>query len=948
MPTGQDSIEANSMLSQIDACFQEGNFTEVLSNCKRLQKLAKTTQWWEMYATAKVQECEAFIRSDRKEDFKFCLTALDTFLQSHRRDLGQAYKRFWLESYYGWGTYYESIGMYDQAIIRFQNIADTLATRDSLSGFEQIKACGAVQYIAAIEEAMGDYETAIHHYLEALEYLKIPGDYPSRFITSYSHVAQIYKKQRQYATALDYFRKAFEVLEKSADKIPQAVEYQVRMHFHLANFYLETAQPDSALQVLQRGENFITSKTINRFAPDIYITYGRIYTQQFKYQATEEAFNRAIRLRGSNRNHYTVPVYIALGKMWVQRKNYYKALGAYQNALYHLSTSFQPLDLTDNPTLQEVYLKQELLQVLQLKAESCYQLHLSDEPDLAWLQQAWRNAEMALMLIDSVRLDYSSEADKQFLVGNSYPIFEQAIYYSYLLFDYTQHVKYKDFAFLASERSKALILNEAVGRTQSIEYSGLSQQYREQILLLQSQLRGLEEQFYEAQTDPRPNQALIRDLQVQLYQQREDLKTYIDQLEEANATFAQYNSAKQSSTVAEAQALLDDQTSLVEYFEGEQHVFVFVLANDDSQFFCLRKNASLAIQVEKLRKTLYLKLETYANLANELYGQIWQPIESSLKTRVVIVPDGVLNYLPFEALLTKMPENIERPNTFAYLLYDYQFSYAYSAALLKKMKNYVREGSGKILAFAPSFPENKELTTNDLALRSSFGPLKHNDYEVGEIMREVSGKSFYKKRASWERFRRLAPLYQFIHLSTHGKANDQRGTQSMLAFRSGSDIDTCHVFQLYDLKLQAEMVVLSACETGIGELQHGEGIIGLSRGFIVAGAASLITTLWSVNDRPSADLMVNFYRFLKKGLPKDAALQAAKKELIENSDFAHPFYWAGFIANGNMRPVELKDAPNWWCILGISVLGIFIFIGFFLQKKLRNSFSGLLAKLSLF
>lgn len=227
----------------------------------------------------------------------------------------------------------------------------------------------------------------------------------------------------------------------------------------------------------------------------------------------------------------------------------------------------------------------------------------------------------------------------------------------------------------------------------------------------------------------------------------------------------------------------------------------------------------------------------------------------------------MLNYLPFEALLSAaVPhEHTYRHNTFQYLLKAYQISYAYSATLLDKMSSHRLAIKGKLLGFAPAFPEGQNSQSTSVAERSgAFGPLFYNEEEVRSIPFWIAGRRFYKKQATLAHFLEFAPFYRFIHLSTHAKANDAEGTQSILAFSNENGIETCDVNAIYNLHLQADMVVLSACETGLGELQRGEGIIGLTRGFIVAGASSVITTLWSVNDRASADLMQSYYQLLKR------------------------------------------------------------------------------------
>ena len=147
--------------------------------------------------------------------------------------------------------------------------------------------------------------------------------------------------------------------------------------------------------------------------------------------------------------------------------------------------------------------------------------------------------------------------------------------------------------------------------------------------------------------------------------------------------------------------------------------------------------------------------------------------------------------------------------------------------------------------------------------------------------------------------------------------------------------DSLMLEELYAQRLHAEMVVLSACETGIGELYKGEGIMSLGRGFTYAGARSLISSLWEVNDRSTAMIMKAFYQYLAEGVEKDLALQQAKKDYLSRSDQfqSHPYFWAAFVANGDMKALEMEEKSvdlRW--LLGFVIL-IFLSLGYYVYKK---------------
>ena len=160
--------------------------------------------------------------------------------------------------------------------------------------------------------------------------------------------------------------------------------------------------------------------------------------------------------------------------------------------------------------------------------------------------------------------------------------------------------------------------------------------------------------------------------------------------------------------------------------------------------------------------------------------------------------------------------------------------------------------------------------------------------------------------ATKQKFQELASGFKILHLATHGKANHQDGEFSFLAFSTEDGSSLLSVAELYNLSLNADMVVLSACETGIGAQQRGEGVISLARAFAFAGAKSIVASLWSVNDKSTMEIMDQFYAGIKTGWSKPQALAQAKRDYLTKNpgQNAHPFFWAGFVGVGDMDGIE--------------------------------------------
>ncbi|ELR70926.1 tetratricopeptide repeat domain protein [Fulvivirga imtechensis AK7] len=200
-------------------------------------------------------------------------------------------------------------------------------------------------------------------------------------------------------------------------------------------------------------------------------------------------------------------------------------------------------------------------------------------------------------------------------------------------------------------------------------------------------------------------------------------------------------------------------------------------------------------------------------------------------------------------------------------------------------------------------------------------------------MRTLEARYFLNQSATENSFRDNAAEAAILHLSMHARVDDLNPNSSAFYF-AGTEVSTgeenygndniLHLYELYNMPLKANLVVLSACETGIGRYARGEGIMSLGRAFQFAGCPSVTMSLWSVNDRSSAGIMENFFFNLSEGMRKDEALRQAKLSFIkdpQNKYFAHPYYWSGFTLMGDPTPVVEKHYPTYTFLI-IALLAL--------------------------
>nr|MBX2876370.1 CHAT domain-containing protein [Saprospiraceae bacterium] len=433
-----------------------------------------------------------------------------------------------------------------------------------------------------------------------------------------------------------------------------------------------------------------------------------------------------------------------------------------------------------------------------------------------------------------------------------------------------------------------------------------------------------------------PRDSLLAQYNDKIFHLRQDREDLIRQFE---TTYPDYYRLKYDARVADVpsiqQQLQEDQT-LIEYFIGDDNLYVFLITPEDYRIEKIEKDFSLQALIEGLRQgvTAYHQSghkseanydernDQFIENAHCLYELLIQPL-GPLSKELLIVPDGVLGHLPFEILLRETPEEAHRFTTHPYLIKEHTIGYNFSATLwqLMRQKTYYSDG---LLSMAPSFPATSSRHKQETGQRK-LGPLLHNSAEVKAVQKLFGGRKLNGAEATLGQFQHYAPAYKFLHLATHAQLEDRDINYSFLAFTPATDSsvsDKLFIRDLYNLRLTCDMVVLSACETGVGEWQSGEGIISLARGFAYAGAKSIVTSLWSANDHSTAQIMEYFYAHLKDGLSKKEALRQAKLQFLSSQKDplnTHPFYWATFIPIGDLETavgVANYASTSWlWCLL---------------------------------
>jgi CHAT domain-containing protein len=327
-------------------------------------------------------------------------------------------------------------------------------------------------------------------------------------------------------------------------------------------------------------------------------------------------------------------------------------------------------------------------------------------------------------------------------------------------------------------------------------------------------------------------------------------------------------------------------------------------------------------------------LNNFAISSYDLYELLIKPVEKVIQQRkIIVIPDGILGYIPFETLIKKKPV-LSKPDykAFEYLMKTNCIRYAYLSSYISDQPNSRRKANKTMLGFAPVHFEN----FNDPLLK----PLPLSEEEIIQTAKIAHGDTYIAKMATESNFKKQAGQYKILHIATHTQLDTLNPEYSKVLFYRDNDSledNQLNTFEISGLSLNARLAVLSGCNTGTGKLLQGEGVFNLARGFIYAGVPSIVMTLWEIEDNPGAEIMTAFYTNLKDGMPTDEALWKAKLHYLENSDIlnAHPYFWSTFVSIGKSETIALND-HNWWFIavaIGLCVITIGIVL---LRKKAKS------------
>jgi tetratricopeptide (TPR) repeat protein len=792
------------------------------------------------------------------------------------------------------GRYAEAVEMYQQALVIARKVGDRTKERTTLNN------------IGVVYQSQGRYTKALEMYQQALAITREVGN-RAEGGTILNNIGFVYHAQGRYAEALEMYQQALVIHREVGNRpIEGGTLNNIGFVYHTQGRYAEALEMYQQALVIHRevGNQPTEGATLNNI--------GLVYQNQGHYTEAFEMYQQALAIHREVGNPQMEGATLSnIGDVYQAQGRYTEALESYQQALaIHREVGNRPIEGDTLNNIGVMYRAQgrhaEALEMYQQALAIHREVGNRPREGTALTNiggayeaqgrypEALAAYQQAMDTFEAVRAVAGSEQGRASFIAQYADLYARAAG----LF----HQQGQDeAAFFTSERgrARAFLDSLATGQVQLSDNEAANLLAQEQEAYAQRQAvqdalaraRALDPSTSSGQAPPDPD--LVADLEAQLAEAKQTYATVQAEIEARGDQLADLVPGRSQNVlgVAEVQALLDEETTLLSYFVLDDQTLAFLITPSSFEVVTIEvSRQELTNRVSAFRDLVALEaqqpderlIRDRLTAAQALFNALLSPLSPHLShPTLVIVPHNVLHYLPFAALADEEGTPLAARFT---------LSFAPSASALSYAQANRNPDQGRLLALGNP--------TTDLP------PLAFAEGEVQAISPlYASPSTLLGPDASEAAFRVAAPSADWIHLAVHGQFNPISPLFSTLHLAGEpttrttltSDTDGwLEVHEVYGLDLrEANLVVLSACQTKLGELSRGDELVGLTRAFLYAGTPTVAATLWEVDDEATGVLMTAFHRHLREGMGPAAALRAAQEEVYANEKWSAPYYWAG-------------------------------------------------------
>jgi CHAT domain-containing protein/tetratricopeptide (TPR) repeat protein len=850
--------------------------------------------------------------------------------------------------YWSLGETQKALEKYNEALPIRRAVGDRNGEAATLTG------------IGAVYRSLGEARKALEKYNEALPLFREAGDRSGEAVTL-NNIGVVYWSLGETREALEKYNEALPIRRAISDRSGEAATLSNigLVYYSLGDMRKALEKLNETLPPLREvGDRTMEARTLSNI--------GEVYRSRGEERKALEKFNEALPILqavGDRRGeaatlHHIGEVYRSRGETREALEKYNEALPIVQavgdrsgeaTILHHIGEVYRSRGETREAL--EKYNEALLIRraVGDRSREADALLGIARvEQKRGNLPQARQVIEQAVSLVESLRTNIASQGLRASYFASRQEFFETYIDVLMQIHKQNPAAAFDAFALAVSERARARSLLELLKEARADIRQGVDSSLLERERSLQQRLNAraaAQVSLLNRKHTPEQADAIAKEIAV-ITAEYEEVQALI---RARSPRYAALTQPQPLGLVEIQQQALDEDTLLLEYALGEKRSYLWLVSQRSIDSYELPPRAEIETAARRVYELLTVRPKRWAPPDPEFIAQakalsrmLLGPVAPRLGgKRLVIVAPGALSYLPFAAL--PAPEDKKRPaGDYEPLIAKHEVVSIPSASVLSIIRRETagRQRAAKSVAVLadPVFEESDPRLASAKNGKSSGETAA--DAELSELKRSIRTMNFSDARDGFTRlpFSRqeaqsiiaLTPKgtgikatdfnasrdmamspqmsqYRIVHFATHGLLNSERPELSGLVFslidRKGKPQDGfLRLHEIYNLQLNADLIVLSACETGLGKEIKGEGLIGLTRGFMYSGAPRVIASLWNVDDFATAELMKLFYQhMLKDGMPAGAALRAAQLEMSRQKRWASPYFWAGFVLHGEWK-----------------------------------------------
>lgn len=741
----------------------------------------------------------------------------------------------------------------------------------------------------------GNTEVALGYLNKALsERMTLYGKNHASVAGSYTNLGLAWQES-DLKKSLEYYNLGLNILEKV---YPSQHPSLAAAYMNLGLAYKSQGKYDTAMIKMQKSKQ-IWEEGLGANHPNVgfaLLSMASVLENKLDLEGAKAQYLAALTIYTStygSKHPEVSGVYSALANLALKQTNFKDAIVQVKKAYASNHDSYTTDQEILYPNFRTAISKDRQLEIMLVHCRLLQNKHFQKTLKLNDLKNALALCEGIDTLISELRRIKTTKKDKLRLGQQTAEVYEIGIHLCMSISEVsTKPNFYAEKAFIFAEKTKGAVLLEAISDTKAKSFAGIPDSLIQKELNLKSEIGFLEQKL--AQLSGNKKEGNVR---IDLLHKQQEYNQLIQAFEKKYPEYYRLKYQMAVITVKELQSSMTNEEVLLSYFisETNQRLYVFAISKNKYKVY------THDIDIIALNKQLagfhnsisFQVIKTYVKYAGIL-SKMLIPNMALTSKRLILIPDGKLSLTPFEALLTSAPKKGTEPSwqSLPYLCKMVSTSYAFSATLWAADNRSFAFNKGIALLAPINFKDmsvlegsRKEVQEIDsLFANAGIQHLLLKEKEANELVM---------------RSNRLG-MYSIIHLATHGIVDMEQPELSRIYLYLNTDPEqqVLYASEIYGLSLGAKLIVLSACQTGLGKVSKGEGVIGLSRALRFAGAENIVVSYWSVDDLSTKILMVSFYQEILKGLNPEEALKKARLKTISNPNYAAPYYWAPFVFIG--------------------------------------------------